>query len=187
MANHIDQTLRLERANEKAQAIWDAKVAKLGEISKGGYEANMAYLKWNEGDEVTINDMCDHFGAKWALANSWDENYISICSAWSPVGMFALNLIDELLEVDEDAMISLSYEDEFINFIGVSTYSIDGEINEELEWSEFMEWACDKEEDLKDTWDEEDGEFTDDGDLFSDLRYHLTEQYLDDARSMLIE
>ena len=56
----------------------------------------------------------------------------------------------------KDVIVTMQYEDEMPNFVGVSTYSKDEEFHDEyIEWEE-IEALCRKEsEELRELWDEE--------------------------------
>ena len=164
MANHVDGYLSVVTISEEGQKVWDAMIAKLDKNrDENDYEVHLGHLIFeNFDDDWDFNRMCDEIGAKWAYARDYDNESLSMYSAWSPCGEFVENLAVEIGKVDPSVELVLTYEDEFPNFIGVCTYNKDGADNDRyIEWDEIEELCREKDEDLRKLWDEETLEWTD--------------------------
>jgi len=79
---------------------------------------------------------CEQMGAKWVQVDDWNEHYISGHSAWSPCIPFLTNLIQYIYdEVGGMPTATMTYEDEFRNFIGKCEVWIDTDVGSgEVNW-----------------------------------------------------
>ena len=161
MANHVDGYLSIH-ANEEGMKAFGEIIKKLEGTRKEGDpswgEVHLGELFFDDLDdpEFTRDWMCDNIGAKWAYARDWDEESISMYSAWSPCGEFAEWVVKEVCKVDPTATGRLEYQDEMPNYIGVAKYDANGLDDDEcIEWEEIQELCMAESPELKELWDEE--------------------------------
>ena len=94
--------------------------------------------------EETRSDYIDKLGAKWISFEDIDfdddEMTLTITSAWSPAfGLFE-RIYKHIAQIDPEASLLITWEDEGFNFIGAASYNKNGD--------DFYEYVPD-EEDLK--------------------------------------
>ena len=94
--------------------------------------------------EETRSDYIDKLGAKWISFEDIDfdddEMTLTITSAWSPAfGLFE-RIYKHVAQIDPEASLLITWEDEGFNFIGAASYNKNGD--------DFYEYVPD-EEDLK--------------------------------------
>ena len=99
------------------------------------HEVHLGNFFVENDDDINWDLMQERVGAKWAYATDWDDCGIAMYSAWSPVGEFAREVVEEIAKVDPDVRLHMTYADEFPNFIGAATYNKDG--NDDDEWDLF--------------------------------------------------
>jgi len=167
MANHVSGSLRHQGLSEEGQKVWDEYVVATLEKHKDKHEVHLGHYLFDEKDgEFTNWDfsrMCEEVGAKWAYAVDWDESYVSVYSAWSPVLEWAEMVALKVCEADSNASFVFTYEDEFPNFIGVATFDKDGlDTDNTLEVDELHEICRNNNPELAALWDEDNEEWTDD-------------------------
>ena len=106
----------------------------------------------------------DNVGAKWCTIEEWEPMHISGYSAWSaPVGLIE-NMASYIGKADPSVSITMTYEDEFRNFVGVVVANKDGvQTVDELDGDELMAL-------MKEHFDMSvDEELSDDFDWFGEL------------------
>ena len=170
MANHVGGSLRHEGLSEEGQKVWDEYVVKFLEDNKtpNDYEVHLGHYLFKcdkttgEFTDWDFNKMCEEIGAKWAYATDWDEMYVSVYSAWSPVLEWVEKVAIKVGEADPNAQFIFTYEDEFPNFIGVATFDKEGmDTDNVLEVDDLHHICRDLYEDLNALWDPETEEWTD--------------------------
>jgi len=79
----------------------------------------------------------DNVGAKWCNIEEWEAMHLSGYSAWSaPIGLIE-NMATYIGKTDPSVKITMTYEDEFRNFVGVAVVTKDGvETVDELDGDE---------------------------------------------------
>lgn len=185
MANHVTASLRFERINEAGQEIFNSKLARLQKFAEdeGMNPIHLGYLLADNLDDIDRGVMIEEFGAKWAYANYWEEGYsLDIESAWEPCSHFVETLVSEIAAVDPDVLAVHSYEDECLNFVGSEVYDGLG-LNDtyHLDDYEIRELMLEEIEGLADVWDEDEEDWTDDGELFQDNVYEFVHNLLENA------
>lgn len=179
MANHVTQSVELD-SNEAGQKIWDKFIAVLKENQdperSWASETSLHVLYEDAPENLTREWMCDNIGAKWAFVEDYDESFIRVQSAWSPVSEFAEMLAAKIGEVDPNVKIKLIYEDEFYNFVGVAIFNKDGmESDEGAEYDEIIERLRNNVSELGELWDEDECDWTDE-----DAAQDLIHEYIHD-------
>lgn len=161
MANHVYFDCHIDQANDSSAdeigKIFDA--AESFRIWKG-YDGKEHKMKEWDAGKLSIypvpydeNDWyewgCQHMGAKWVSIDDVDiPHFFSGHSAWSPIIPLVENLMQTVFERTgfEDLVMTLSYEDEFRNFIGVAEFEIvDGSVQShinEVESDELNSTMC---------------------------------------------
>tara|TARA_B100001769_G_scaffold272042_1_gene265805 strand:+ start:2306 stop:2923 length:618 start_codon:yes stop_codon:yes gene_type:complete len=77
-------------------------------------------------EEGWYNWSIDNMGAKWCHVEDYETDYFSGYSAWSPPIPFVKHLIQYIHdELGGKPTATMTYEDEFRNFIGKTTYFIE--------------------------------------------------------------
>ena len=78
---------------------------------------------------------CENIGAKWIDVEDWNEHQLTGHSAWSPPTPFLHHLIQYIYDkVGGTPSATMTYEDEFRNFIGVMhCYVDDGMVCDDIE------------------------------------------------------
>jgi hypothetical protein len=127
MANHVSSYIELYEANDAARAHFKKFVDKLVENEEDPIIAiqELTGVPFDENDETTSyrSYMIDHVGAKWLIVEDHGEEHLSTTTAWdSPDSMFE-TLCQQLKELDPEVKISMTYDDEMPNFVGVSTFN----------------------------------------------------------------
>ena len=191
MANHVSAYLSVRNISEEGQKVWDDYVVGTLEKSKklNSYEVHLGHFLFECNRETgefidwDFNTMCEEVGAKWAYATDWDECGVSTYSAWSPVIEWAQTVAQKIGKVDPEVSLVLTYEDEFPNFVGVSTFDKDGlDTDNAIDWDDMSRIIRDNEEDLAKLWNEDEEEYTDEDaayDILSDVQW----DYINDWQS----
>ena len=151
MANNVNSCLQVVEISPEGQKVWDGYV-----VERLCEDSNLAYYIANNLETVTMSDMCEQIGAKWAFANDCDDDHVIIESAWSPVGEWAEMVAKAIGQVDPDVRLKLTYEDEMPNFIGVATFNAEGYIaHNDLDWDEVKELVIKGNSELEAMYDSE--------------------------------
>jgi len=191
MANHVTASLRFERINKAGQEIFNSKLARLQQFAEdeGMNPIHLGYLLSDDLDDIDRGVMIEEFGAKWAYANYWEEGYsLDIESAWEPCSEFVESLVDEIATVDPDVLAVHTYEDECLNFVGVDVYDSSGlDDSNRLEDYDLRDLMFEEIEGLQDVWDEDEEDWTDDGELFQDNVYEFVHNWIEDQIRNVVE
>ena len=139
MANHVYFNIDLSLdagQTELVEKLGKSCETKNGEMEWLSYEVQelpIYPVPYNEKDWYSWG--CEQMGAKWISCEDWQESYISGHSAWSPPIPFLTNLIQYIYDkVGGTPSATMTYEDEFRNFIGVMTcYVDDGMVCDDIE------------------------------------------------------
>ena len=181
MANHVQNSITVS-TNEAGQAVWNKLIAILDEAKDPnagwGMEVSLHNLfeERPNDDELTRDWMCDNVGAKWAYAQDWDESFLNVQSAWSPVAQFAEYVSAQISAVDPDAILTMTYEDEFYNFVGVARFEHGEEVfDSHIEYDELLERLRNNVSELAELWDEDEEDWTDE-----DAAQDLISEYIHD-------
>ena len=96
------------------------------EIEEQPFMSNV-FKEFEEGHLKDSYDWyCENVGAKWCHIEECEYGYIAGYSAWRQPNELVLNLIDFFAkEYDTEVTASMTYEDEFRNFMGKQYYGTD--------------------------------------------------------------
>jgi hypothetical protein len=185
MANHVSNYLSVQsELSEAGQKVWDEFV-----VGKLIEDTNLSVFVDKPQDKVMRGDMCEVIGAKWAYAIDVDDTGVSMESAWSPVGLFAEMVAKKIGAVDPGVQLALTYEDEGLNFIGVTTYNRDGEDTVmDLDYDDIRQMVIHDDEDLQEWWDADEQEWIEEHeeeaeDRFNDIQWDIINDW--QMRNML--
>ena len=185
MANHVSGYLSIRNISEEGQKVWDKIVSDLQAKQKDGeYEVHLGHYLFEDLDrDWDFNRMCEEIGAKWAYATDMDEDGMAMYSAWSPCGEFVESVAKRIAEVDESIQITLTYEDEMPNYVGVSTFNKDGLVYDNfLEIDDLQQICRDRDSELAVLWDEETEEWTDEDQAW-DILHEIQWDVINDWQS----
>jgi len=187
MANHVATYVRFEKLNdaglERLNNLMSERVR--GEEDGEGWFPDL----FVDGTDVTY-DMVEEYGwttenvgAKWCHIENYDpdDGSFSLNSAWATPETGLEKLMEMVGEVDPDLVAYISYTDEMPNFIGANVMTKDG-VEEYEEWSydELRDIMLERVEGLKDEYDAETEEFTEEGnDMFWEYQYEIIEELQD--------
>ena len=110
-----------------------------------------------------------------------------IQSAWSACFEFVEEVVRRIAEVDDSILIAYTYEDEMPNFIGAAVFNNEGQLDgEELDDGEIIETLKEKDEELAGLWDEDEGWWTDDGELYYELLWDFISDWQEEVFSSIV-
>ena len=191
MANHVSGYFRHKGLNPTAQKVWDEYVVKKLDNHKDGYEVHLGHYLFEEKEgefvDWDFNKMCEDIGAKWAYANDWDEDFVSVYSAWSPVIEWCEMVARVVGEADSEAEFILTYEDEMPNFVGVASFTRHGlDDQSEIDYDEIREKCINDCSELAEMWDEDLEDWQEDkeeeaNELMWELQYEVIHEWQEGA------
>ena len=181
MANHVNNYLSIEQISDEGRKVWQEQfVDKIREGVFGdlrdfffGVDENSQYIDFDYG--VVENKI----GAKWATIEDVHEDGMNVCSAWGPVIPFAEHVAETIGKVDPSVRIVMTYEDEFPNFVGVTTFTAEGIDNDcDWDWDEIRDRIIAECDELRELWDPEEEDWIEDkedeaNDLLSELQWEM--------------
>lgn len=137
MANHVKTRVSIN-CNEKAQIIVDRWREAIEQMSDDQYKMVWRLFEVTE-EEVTYEWMLQKIGSKWCYVEETWDNEFSLVSAWDwPAGLVDW-MTDQVLALDEDATITVTYEDEMPNFIGYQFYDRFGSVGDGIDYDTLSE------------------------------------------------
>jgi hypothetical protein len=155
MANHVTNNISVvgnedveNKMNELLEQLEDIPYSDTGAFAKVFY--NNPEL--GEGGGTMNSWAGKNIGAKWAyFEHRQDTMDFQVTSAWYPVTAFAMNLYNQLVELDPEVAVELRYEDETYDPVGAILVYDKHIFQEEDENFEYPD-----EEDYEDDYDEYD-------------------------------
>ena len=162
MANHVYFNINLDLDDGQVALLEETmKISETenGEMKWKSWEPHLLPIypvKYNEEDWYGWG--CEQMGAKWVTIEDYNADNMSGHSAWSPPNPMLENLVQYIFDkVGGDVRATMTYEDEFRNYIGKSEFwiednqcqfdidEVDGaELNEVME--EWSGWDTSSEE-----------------------------------------
>ena len=155
MANHVTNNISVvgnEFVEAKMVDLLD-KVEDLPYADTGGF-AKVFYKNPELGEGgATMNSWAgNNIGAKWAhFEHRQDTMDFQVTSAWYPVKEFAMNLYNQLVDLDSEVAVEVRYEDETYEPVGGILVD-----NDHIFQEEDHEFEYPDEEDYEDDYDEYD-------------------------------
>ena len=159
MANNVFSTIQIEKANTEAEYEFVRIFNHIETFAERGLEFADFFLT---NEEIVDNDFMEEWiGPRKAIVTSFMGTQVEIKSAWISPHKFFDGLLEHLRSVDPDVKLSMQYEDEFLNFVGV--YVNEKNIEESGGWfkrefdsypeegeSDFLGFVLDKQEEWLD-------------------------------------
>jgi hypothetical protein len=175
MANHVYFNIDIDSTDEglnsfektlvttkRTQINWEGAEMRVEELAEIHDLAFMPPVKGVDDHGYPIDSYqwyVDNVGAKWCTIEEWEPMHISGYSAWSaPVGLIE-NMASYIGKADPSVSITMTYEDEFRNFVGVVVANKDGvQTVDELDGDELValmkeHFGLPVEEELSDDFD----------------------------------
>ena len=139
MANHVYNYIYLDKGNEAVEKEWNKLFTNYHEEVERPNFTGDGTLKMREYHEIQkhpflegydeddwYNWGCENIGAKWIETEDWHEYGMSGHSAWSPPNPMVESLVQYIFDkVGGDVRATMTYEDEFRNYIGKSEFWIE--------------------------------------------------------------
>ena len=183
MANNVNNYLRVEQISAEGQKVWDSFMSRIEALreSANGHLTGLFYEADEDGYWIVPEGVHagEAVGAKWAFADDYDDDYINIQSAWSPVIPLVEHIAEEIGKVDPDVKLVLTYEDEMPNFIGVTTFTADGiDTDNDIDHDDIQEMIFAQHPDIREMWDEEECDWKEDKeeegyDAYSEVQWEV--------------
>lgn len=130
MANHVHFNINLDLDDGQVallKDIMDKVETEQGEMKWKTWSAEELPIYSTPYDEENWYDWsCDNIGAKWIQIDEYESDYITGYSAWSPANPMVESLVQYIFDkVGGEVKATMTYEDEFRNFIGKSEFWIE--------------------------------------------------------------
>ena len=148
MANHVHFTIQVQgieddqfnegvKTEERTAKNYDNEdytFNALVEIEEQPFMSNVSKEFDEDGDLKNSYDWyCNEVGAKWCHLDEAQDGYIAGYSAWRQPHELVLNVIQYYAtKYDTEVTASMTYEDEFRNFMGKQYYGSDKEQDESI-------------------------------------------------------
>jgi len=181
MANNVYNNLQVQDITPEGQKVWDSFVERIEALPGNGHLTGLFYEADEDGYWIVPEGVHagEAVGAKWAFATELDDESMRIESAWAPVIPLVEHIAKEIGKVDPDVQLVLTYEDEMPNFIGVTTFTVDGiDIDNDIDHDDIQEMIFAQHPDIREMWDEDEGDWKegkeDDGyDAYSEVQWEV--------------
>jgi hypothetical protein len=148
MANHVYFTIHIEGIEDEQfnNSVISEKrtrkdyegnpyeITELVEIEHQPFMSEVGKRLDKDGQlEDSYNWYCEEVGAKWCCIDEMQDGYIAGYSAWRQPHELVINLIEHYAnKYDTEVTASMTYEDEFRNFMGKQYYGSDKEQDESI-------------------------------------------------------
>lgn len=137
MANHVTTRVSIE-CNEAAQVVVEQWREAIDGMSNDDYK-----MVWKlfgvTAEEVDYNWSIENIGSKWCYADDIYDNNFTLVSAWDWPNKFVEWMAEQVIALDEDATITVTYEDEQPNFVGYHVYTSLGDRGDFIDWDTLVE------------------------------------------------
>ena len=157
MANHVTTRVTID-CNDKAQVIVDQWQAAIEGMDNDDYK-----MIWKlfgvDAETVDFNWWIENVGSKWCYADDIYDNTFVLISAWDHPSKFVDWISEQVLAIDEDATITVTFEDEMPNFAGYRIITALGERSDEISHDNLVELVKNAIPELNDLDDESDEYF----------------------------
>ena len=141
MANHVTSRVEIQ-CNEAAQVLvekWATAIEAMDSVTLNGDECKYVWnLMENVPDEITYEWTTVNIGTKWCYVEEVYDNTLVLVSAWDYPIKFTDWVSEQILAIDEDATVTVTYEDEGANFAGYHIYTSLGERSDCIDYDELV-------------------------------------------------
>tara|TARA_B100001113_G_C20898771_1_gene530402 strand:+ start:238 stop:723 length:486 start_codon:yes stop_codon:yes gene_type:complete len=117
MANNVYSNIQFEKGNNEAEREFIRIFEHIETFDERGLEFADFFLTNQE--IVDEQFMEDWVGPKSAVITKFMGTEVEVKSPWISPHVFFKGLLEHLQNLDSDVVLSMQYEDEFINFCGV--------------------------------------------------------------------
>ena len=142
MANSVTSRVDIQ-CNEAAQVLvekWVKAIETMDTVVRNGDSCKYVWnIMDNVPDEVTYEWTADNIGTKWCYFEDMYDNTFVMTSAWDWLIKFIDWMTTQILAIDEDATITVTYEDESPNFVGYHIYTKLGERGDAIDWDDLVQ------------------------------------------------
>ena len=130
MANNVYSTLQFEKGNTEAER----EFLRIFEFIETFDERGLEFADFFLTNQEIVDEefMEDWIGPRNAVVTKFMGTEVEIKSSWISPHKFFEGLLEHLRNTDSDVVLSMQYEDEFLNFCGV--YVNDKQIEESGGW-----------------------------------------------------
>jgi hypothetical protein len=136
MANHVTSRVEIQ-CNEAAQVLVEQWITALDAMDDAEHKM-VWHLMENVPDEVTYEWTTVNIGTKWCYAEEVYDNTLVLVSAWDFPIKFTDWVSQQILAIDEDATITVTYEDDGANFTGYHIYTSLGERSDCIDYDDLV-------------------------------------------------
>jgi hypothetical protein len=136
MANHVTSRVEIQ-CNEAAQVLVEKWVTIVDAMDNSDHKMVWNLME-NVPDEVTYEWTTVNIGTKWCYVEEIYDNTLVLESAWDFPIKFTDWVSEQILAIDEDATITVTYEDEGANFAGYHIYTSLGERSDCIDYDELV-------------------------------------------------
>lgn len=199
MANNVTTRIQFYSGNDEAKAYFNAIISRIqsqhekhkaereaapdGEKHKVRTDVNL-YELYDDTMELVAqenwSELIGKIGSKWAYVEDWYEDSFTVISAWGIPDDFINRVASEVGDIDPEAIITATYDDEMPNFIGVNMY-VEGDLYDSfhLDSDEYSDYE------LAFWWDEEENDGEEEPDDFEPTWEEAWNLLDDELKSML--
>lgn len=173
MANYVNTSVTFHKINDQGKKVLEELYSRVRKDNKHEWFSDI-FVDGQEGsptyeESEKYDFTLDEIGPKWCYFQDFEEDFFNTVSAWSWPETGVEWIFDKVASVDPDFVAYVTYEDEMPNFIGACVYDKDGLVDaledesDEIR-NEIRDYMLEEVEGLVDEWNEDEQEFTDEGD-----------------------
>jgi hypothetical protein len=137
MANHVTTRVTID-CNEAAQVVVEQWREAIEGMDNDDYK-----MVWKlfgiDAEEVTHQWLIENLGSKWCYSDDIYDNNFTLVSAWDWPDKFVAWMAEQVIALDEDASITVTYEDEGANFVGYHVFTKLGDRGDSTDFDTLVE------------------------------------------------
>ncbi len=137
MANHVTTRVTID-CNETAQVVVEQWREAIEGMDNDDYK-----MVWKlfgvTAEEVTYQWSLENIGSKWCYSDDIYDNNFTLVSAWDWPDKFVGWMAERVIALDEDASITVTYEDEGANFVGYHVFTKLGDRGDSTDFDTLVE------------------------------------------------
>jgi hypothetical protein len=137
MANHVTTRVTID-CNETAQVVVEQWREAIEGMDNDDYK-----MVWKlfgvTAEEVTHQWSIENLGSKWCYSDDIYDNNFTLVSAWDWPDKFVGWMAEQVIALDEDASITVTYEDEGANFVGYHVFTKLGDRGDSTDFDTLVE------------------------------------------------
>jgi hypothetical protein len=136
MANHVTSRVEIQ-CNEAAQVLVEQWITAVDAMNDEDHKMVWNLME-NIPDEITYEWTTVNIGTKWCYVEEVYDNTLVLVSAWDFPIKFTDWVSQQILAIDEDATITVTYEDDGANFTGYHIYTNLGERSDCIDYDDLV-------------------------------------------------